>query len=282
MSILHKKQVIEMVGKAIRLGATEVALGDTWMKIHNSHGVGRAVGKVLVLDAADRKALRGLLIKHAGWDPFVEGAKVTGTRSELAGKTRNEKLSGEAVARSIVLVAAPCGLLVLGDRQQSIMSGCAMAVPASALEGLPCIIVVENLEVMLQAHRYCLPDEFACAPFVFRGSPQFSLAPVVALAAVTPKVIYFPDTDPQGLANSLGSPNCGGILSVEQDTFRALSAANLDKPQDYTSQKHLMPSLLAGGHPLASVIQKYKAGFSQESMMGRGLKVWAAFNREGY
>lgn len=263
-----------MMGKAIRLGSTEVMLGDIWANIHHAYGVGRVVGKVLVLDADDRKALRGLLMKHAGWDPFVQGAKVSGSRSELASKTRNEKLSGEAVAKNMVLVATPGGELTLGDQQWPVMPGCAVAMSASMLEGLPCIIVVENLEVMLQAHRYCVPNELAGAPFVFRGSPQFSPAPVSALATFTPKVIYFPDTDPQGLANSLGAPNCCGIMSCELETFQVLSDAGLDKPQDYIKQHHLMSSLLASGHPLASVIETYKAGFSQESMMAKRLRMW--------
>jgi len=198
-----------------------VVLGDAWSKIHHAHGVGRAFGRILLLDADDRKALRGLLKKHSGWDPFIEGAKVVGSRSELASKTRNEKLSGEAVAKSMVLVAAPSGVLTIGDRQQQIMPGCAMAMPASLLEGLACIIAVENLEVMLQAHNYCVPVELVGVPFVFRGSPQFSPAPVTALAKLIPKVIYFPDTDPQGLANSLGAPTiAAGYCHASWRPFR--------------------------------------------------------------
>ena len=273
-NLLLNKQAIEMISRAVRLGSKEVAMGDVWSKIHSLHGIGRAYGRILVLDIKDRKALRQMVISSAGWDPHTDGSKVKGSRSELAGKTRNEKLSGETVAKSIVLVAVPGGTLTLGQQVQQIMPGCAMAMPTSLLEGLPCIIVVENLEVMLQAHRYCLPDELAGVPFVFRGSPQFSPAPVAALATIVPRVIYFPDTDPQGLANSLGAPNCSGILSCEPDAFQALSDAGLDKPQDYTKQQHLMPSLLADGHPLVSVIETFKAGFSQESMMGKGIRVW--------
>lgn len=264
--LLHQKRVVEMISKVVRLGAADVPLGEVWSQLHGLHGVGQIKGRRLLLDAADRKALRSLLMRVAGWDPHVAGPVVAGSRTELAGFTRNEKLSGERVAQELVLVASPDGILRLAQGDQTILPGAALALPASMLEQLPAIIVVENLQPMLDAHRYRLPPALAGVPFVFRGSPQFCPAPVKALAARVSRVFYFPDADPQGLANSLGAENCCGILSCAPEWFAEMHKKGCCKPLDYERQQHLVPGLLATGHPLASIIEKYRAGFSQEAM----------------
>jgi hypothetical protein len=269
--MMHSKRVVEMISRVVRQGTTDVALGDVWSRIKKQHNIGTVKGRRLLLDHLDRKALRSLLTRTVGWDPHVAGSQVQGSRAELASSTRDEKLSGEAVAKSLVLVAAPSGELALRDGIQRILPGCLLAVPAEAMFHLTRIIVVENLQAMLDAHRYQLPEELIGVPFVFRGSPQFSIAAVTVLAELMPEVFYFPDADPQGLANSLGAANCKGILSCSADALQAIYEAGRSKPDDYTNQQRLMPGLLATGHPLAEIIKQYRAGFSQESMLGQSL-----------
>lgn len=108
-SLLQSKRVVEMISRVVRMASTEVALGDVWLQIHQAYGVGRISGRRLLLDAEDRKALRSLAERHTGWDPHVAGSKIQGGRAELAASMRNEKLSGERVAKDLVLVSAPPG-----------------------------------------------------------------------------------------------------------------------------------------------------------------------------
>ncbi|MFV9533275.1 hypothetical protein ACNUI4_12845 [Pseudomonas aeruginosa] len=113
-SLLQSKRVVEMISRVVRMASTEVALGDVWLQIHQAYGVGRISGRRLLLDAEDRKALRSLAERHTGWDPHVAGSKIQGGRAELAASMRNEKLSGERVAKDLVLVSAPSGKIQLG------------------------------------------------------------------------------------------------------------------------------------------------------------------------
>jgi hypothetical protein len=265
-SLLHSKQVVEMVSRAVRMASNEVALGGVWMKIHQLYGVGKISGKRLLLDAADRKALRSLAERHAGWDPHVAGSKVQGSRAVLASSTRDEKLAREPVASNLVLVSAPSGEILLGDTIQPLLPGCMLMVPSELLAGQRRIIVVENLQAMLDASRYVLPEELVDVPFVFRGSPQFSIGAVVELAKRVPEVYYFPDADPQGLVNTNKEILSKGTLGPSPEAFRVMHDAGVSKPQDYEKQVSLMPGLLAADNPLAKIIHHYRAGFSQESM----------------
>ncbi|MBN0495358.1 hypothetical protein JTM43_36315, partial [Pseudomonas aeruginosa] len=77
-----------------------------------------------------------------------------------------------------------------------------LTVPSRLVAGQRRIIIVENLQAMLDASRFVLPEGLVDAPFVFRGSPQFSIGAVVDLAKRVPEVYYFPDADPQGLVNA--------------------------------------------------------------------------------
>lgn len=83
-----------------------------------------------------------------------------------------------------------------------------------------------------------------------------------------------PDTDPQGLANSLNAANCSGVISCNLDGLRELKADGLDKPHDYMNQLQVMEGLTRSGHPLALVLGDLRTGFSQESMARRQLKIW--------
>lgn len=75
---------------------------------------------------------------------------------------------------------------------------------------------------------------------MFRGSPQFSIATAAALAKLTPRVYYFPDTDPQGLANSLNAASCCGVISCTIAALSELRSRGLDKPHDYMNQLRVM------------------------------------------
>lgn len=265
-SLLRSKRVVEMISRAVRMASTEVALGDLWLQIHQTYGVGRVSGRRLLLDAEERRALRSLAERHAGWDPHVAGNKVQGSRAVLAASTRDEKLAREPVARNLVLVSAPSGEILLGDTVQSVLPGCMLTVPSELLAGQRRIIVVENLQAMLDASRYVLPEELIEVPFVFRGSPQFSIGAVVNLAKRVPEVYYFPDADPQGLVNANKEILSKGTIGPSPEAFRTMHDAGVSKPHDYEKQASLMPGLLADDNPLAKIIYYYRAGFSQESM----------------
>ncbi|ARG86629.1 hypothetical protein AAIH49_31485 [Pseudomonas aeruginosa] len=265
-SLLQSKRVVEMISRVVRMASTEVALGDVWLQIHQAYGVGRISGRRLLLDAEDRKALRSLAERHTGWDPHVAGSKIQGGRAELAASMRNEKLSGERVAKDLVLVSAPSGKIQLGDSVQPLMPGCMLTVPSRLVAGQRRIIIVENLQAMLDASRFVLPEGLVDAPFVFRGSPQFSIGAVVDLAKRVPEVYYFPDADPQGLVNANKEVLSKGTLGPSPEAFQTMHDAGVSKLQDYETQASLMPGLLAADNPLAKIIHHYRAGFSQESM----------------
>lgn len=272
-SVLRNKRSIEMISTLVRMGHDSVGLGKLWTTIHQHYGVGEISGSKLLLSPADRQALRNLLIDKAKWDP-LEARRVEGSRIELAGRSRVEKASNEVIGRNLVLVSNPEGKVVLAKRQYEIPEGGSLAIPADLVAGLDCFIMIENLEVLLQAHLYQMPTDLAGAPWVFRGSPQFSIATAAALAKLTPRVYYFPDTDPQGLANSLNAASCCGVVSCTLAALSELKSRGLDKPHDYMNQLRVMDGLLKTGHPLASVLSELRTGFSQESMARQPLQVW--------
>lgn len=274
-SVLRSKRSIEMISTLVRMGFESVALGKFWKTIHRDYGVGEVSGSKLLLSPADRQALRSLLIDKANWDP-VESRKVEGSRLALASHTRVEKASNEAVGRLLVLVSSPQGRVDLGGSRLMIPPGGSLALPVEVLAGIDRFVMVENLAVLLGAHLYQIPEELAGVPWVFRGSPQFSPATAAMLAEETPNVFYFPDTDPQGLANSLNAANCSGVISCNLDGLRELKADGLDKPHDYMNQLQMMEGLTRSGHPLALVLGDLRTGFSQESMARRQLKIWCS------
>lgn len=272
-SVLRSKRSIEMISKLVRMGNDSVGLGKLWKTIHRDYGVGEVNGSKLLLSPADRQALRNLLIEKVNWDP-VASRKVEGSRLELASHTRVEKASNEVIGRNLVLVSSPEGRVDLAGYQYMIPTGGTLALQVDLLARLDRVVMVENLAVLLGAHLYKMPEELAGAPWVFRGSPQFSPATAAMLANDTPNVFYFPDTDPQGLANSLNATNCSGVISCTLDGFHDLKDSNLDKPHDYMNQLHVMDGLLRSGHPLATLLKELRTAFSQESMTGRQLKIW--------
>ena len=149
-----------------------------------------------------------------------------------------------------------------------------LTLPVDVLVGIDRFVMVENLAVLLGAHLYQMPEELAGVTWVFRGSPQFSPATAAMLAEETPNVFYFPDTDPQGLANSLNTANCSGVISCTLDGLHEIKADGLDKPHDYMNQMQMMEGLTRLGHPLALVLGDLRTRFSQESMARRPLRVW--------
>ncbi|GLO56326.1 hypothetical protein PPUJ20066_23620 [Pseudomonas putida] len=277
-SVLRSKRSIEMISTLVRMGHDSVGLGKLWTTIHQHYGVGEISGSNLLLSLADRQALRNLLIDKVGWDP-VQSRRVEGSRIELASRSRVEKASNEVISRNLVLVSSPEGRVKLGAHVYDIPPGGSLALPTELLSGVSSIVMIENLEVLYQSHLYEVPAELQAVPWVFRGSPQFSIAAAAALARETPRVYYFPDTDPQGLANSLNAANCCGVLSCTLEGLHELIVKKLDKPQDYMNQCHMMDGLLKSGHPLASLLNDFRTGFSQESMAGRHLKVWCGAPR---
>ena len=174
--------------------------------------------------------------------------------------------AGQGEARNFVLVSAPSGEILPGDNVQPLLPGCLLTVPSELLAGQRQIVVVENLQAMLDASRYVLPEELIDVPFVFRGSPQFSIGAVVDLAKHVPEVYYFPDADPKGLVNANKEIQSKGTLGPSPEAFQAMHDAGVSKPQDYEKQACLMPGLLAADNPLAKIIHHYRDGFSQESM----------------
>jgi hypothetical protein len=274
-SVLRSKRSIEMISMLVRMGLDSVALGKLWKTIHRDYGLGEVSGSKLLLSPADRQALRSLLIDKANWDP-VESRKVEGSRLELAGHTRVEKASNEVVGRLLVLVSSPEGRVDVASSHYMIPPGGSLALPVSVLAGINRFVMVENLAVLLGAHLYQVPEELAGVPWVFRGSPQFSPATAAMLAEETPNVFYFPDTDPQGLANSLNAANCSGVISCTRDGLREIKANGLDKPHDYMNQMQMMEGLTRSGHPLALALGDFRTGFSQESMVGQQLKIWCS------
>ncbi|SDR21966.1 hypothetical protein SAMN04490186_4096 [Pseudomonas grimontii] len=274
-SVLRSKRTIEMISTLVRMGLDSVALGKLWKTIHRDYGIGEVSGSKLLLSPADRQALRSLLIDKANWDP-VESRRVEGSRIGLASHTRVEKASNEVVGRLLALVSSPRGKVDLAGSHYMIPPGGSLALPVDLLAGIDRFVMVENLAVFLGAHFYKMPEELAGVPWVFRGSPQFSPAAAAMLAEETPNVFYFPDTDPQGLANSLNAANCSGVISCTLDELHELMDYRLDKPHDYMNQLHAMDGLLRSGHPLALVLKELRTGFSQESMAGRQLKIWCS------
>lgn len=232
--MLTNKRHLTAIMNAVRRKQDKITLTDTWRQIHQLYGVGTKHGtSALVLTAEDHQTLLAVARKDMSLDPLKHSTAVLkGDRLALAAIFRNKKVSGRMVGEGLVLVAHPSGRVLLpsGDYQHS--RGGTLNIQASDLHGLERVLLVENLSVMLAAHRYQMPAQLQDVPMLFRGDRQRSPKAVSAARVGNSDLISFPDYDPQGLMNSM-TTGASAVVVPAPATIARILEARLNKPADF-------------------------------------------------
>lgn len=149
-----------------------------------------------------------------------------------------------------------------------------MNVQAIDLHGLEKVLLVENLSVMLAAHRYQLPTELQGVPMLFRGDRQWSPRAVSAAREGISDLISFPDYDPQGLMNSL-TAGASAVVVPAPATIAHILEARLNKPADFDRQSAAVEWLERRGGTIVADMLRRRLAISQESMAGQVLELIA-------
>lgn len=274
--MLTNKRHLTAIMNAVRRNKDKISLTDTWRQIHQLYGVGTKHGtSALVLTAEDHQTLLALVRKDMSLDPLEHStAALEGDRLALAAISRNEKISGRAVGEGLVLVAHPSGRVLLPSGEYQHPRGGTLNVQGIDLHGLERVLLVENLSVMLAAHRYQLPTELQDVPMLFRGDRQWSPRAVSAAREGISDLISFPDYDPQGLMNSL-TAGASAVVVPASATIARILEARLNKPADFDRQSAAVEWLERGGAAIAADMLCRRLAISQESMAGQVLELIA-------
>jgi len=274
--MLTNKRHLTAIMNAVRRNQDKITLTDTWRQIHQLYGVGTKLGtSALRLTAADHQTLLALVRKDMSLDPLEHStAALEGERLALAAISRNEKISGRAVGEGLVLVAHPSGRVLLPSGDYQHPRGGTLNVQASDLHGLERVLLVENLSVMLAAHRYQLPAELQDVPMLFRGDRQWSPKAVSAAREGISDLISFPDYDPQGLMNSL-TAGASAVVVPAPATIAHILENRLNKPADFDRQSAAVEWLGRSAAAIAADMLHRRLAISQESMAGQTLELIA-------
>ncbi|HCE0605660.1 DUF7281 domain-containing protein [Pseudomonas aeruginosa] len=272
--MLTNKRHLTAIMKAVRRNQDKITLTDTWRQIHELYGVGTKLGtSTLLLTTADHQTLLALVRKDMSLDPLRHStAALEGDRLALAAISRNEKVSGRTVGEGLVLVAQPSGRVLLPSGDYQHPRGGTLNVQASDLHGLERVLLVENLSVMLAAHRYQLPAELQDVPMLFRGDRQWSPKAVSAARVGITDLISFPDYDPQGLMNSL-TAGASAVVVPAPATIARILEARLNKPADFDRQSSAVAWLERRGCSIAADLLCRRLAISQESMADQALEL---------
>lgn len=272
--MLTNKRHLKAIMNAVRRNQDKITLTDTWRQIHELYGVGTKLGtSALLLTAADHQTLLALVRKDMSLDPLRHSTDaLEGDRLVLAAISRNEKVSGRTVGEGLVLVAQPSGRVLLPSGDYQHPRGGTLNVQASDLHGLERVLLVENLSVMLAAHRYQLPAELQGVPMLFRGDRQWSPKAVSAARVGITDLISFPDYDPQGLMNSL-TAGASAVVVPAPATIARILEARLNKPADFDRQSSAVEWLERRGCSIAADLLRRRLAISQESMADQVLEL---------
>lgn len=274
--MLTNKRHLTAIMNAVRRNQDKITLTDTWRQIHQLYGVGTKLGtSALLLTAADHQTLLALVRKDMSLDPLKHStAALEGDRLALAAISRNEKVSGRTVGEGLVLVAHPSGRVLLPSGDYQHPRGGTLNLQAIDLHGLERVLLVENLSVMLAAHRYQLPTELQDVPMLFRGDRQWSPRAVSAAREGISDLISFPDYDPQGLMNSL-TAGASAVVVPAPATIARILEARLNKPADFDRQSSAVEWLARGGAAIAADMLCRRLAISQETMADQALELLA-------
>lgn len=274
--MLTNKRYLTAIMNAVRRNQDKITLTDTWRQIHQLYGVGTKLGtSALLLTAADHQTLLALVRKDMSLDPLEHStAALEGDRLALAAISRNEKISGRAVGEGLVLVAHPSGRVLLPSGEYQHPRGGTLNVQAIDLHGVEKVLLVENLSVMIAAHRYQLPVELQDVPMLFRGDRQWSPRAVSAAREGISDLISFPDYDPQGLMNSL-TAGASAVVVPAPATITRILEARLNKPADFDRQSAAVEWLERRGGAIVADMLRRRLAISQESMAGQVLELIA-------
>uniref|UniRef100_UPI003906ADF2 DUF7281 domain-containing protein n=1 Tax=Pseudomonas guariconensis TaxID=1288410 RepID=UPI003906ADF2 len=136
------------------------------------------------------------------------------------------------------------------------------------------MLLVENLSVMLAAHRYQMSAELQDVPMLFRGDRQWSPKAVSAARKGISDLISFPDYDPQGLMNSL-TAGASAVVVPAPATIARILEARLNKPADFDRQSAALEWLERRGGAIVADMLRRRLAISQESMAGQVLELIA-------
>ncbi|GAA4650966.1 hypothetical protein GCM10023116_32490 [Kistimonas scapharcae] len=199
------RQQLQAIRTLIRSHQQERQYNAVWRSIHETYGLGTVTGRKIQFGSPDIRRLQQLVERDTGLNLMTDD--LSGNRVELAGRTANEKLSGQAVFSDLIWVRAPThGLLRISDADVVTPPSSILAVSGDVelSKDVP-LIVVENGIVFRYFNHYALPESLRSAVIIYRGHGLHAryVLDLIQREKGRRKVVGFFDFDPAGLCLSL-------------------------------------------------------------------------------
>ena len=202
--ILSRNQ-LQAIQKLFRSHQYERQLNPTWKSIYDIYGLGKTTRNRIQFSPSDVRRLKQLIERDTGLNLITDD--LTGNRVEMAAKTANEKLSGQAVFSDLMWLMAPTpGLVNISGIDIFTPAGTFLAVSSDiALTADVPLVVIENGMVFRHIDLQTLPQPLCSAVFVYRGHGQHArhILDLIQREKNHRQVIGFFDFDPAGLCLSL-------------------------------------------------------------------------------
>ncbi len=257
---------------------SKVKQSPLWRSICADLGIGEssADGRWVNFSADDRALLCSAVRQQTGFDPLVDTLPDAGSASrlEMAGAINQEKHARAAVGRDRLLLAVPCGELLVDGVAYKVPPGAAMWVNWQEVElaADQALIIVENKAAFLNWHRSKLPAALKSAVAVYRGDNLEARALVSWLQTLPAKrVVGAYDFDPAGLAMAR-EQGVGAILVPSQpNRFLEQRGGALHKQSAFADQHRQHESnrrwLCEAAEPLWRWMETNGSSITQEAML---------------
>lgn len=197
------KQDFQTISKALINSKTRIPCKGIWKVLQSELGLSEPIqNNQLTLTRDDIKLIRQFVKNHTGFDPLTEN--ISGTRTEIARKTKDEKAFAESPFASHLLVATRSRLgipLKSGTLQCPNNVFIGIDTHQLDLEAIDSLLLIENGDTFTQWAQMDLPDVSNDAIFIYRGhgTNQTRLKSLLNNLPANAEIIGFLDADPSGI-----------------------------------------------------------------------------------
>lgn len=197
-----KRRQLQAIQRLLQSNAQKVKASLVWKEINEVEGIGEVSGEYICFTHSELGTLRKLIENIEGVD--LREQQLEGTRTEVAGFAKNEKLSNEAPFASCLLLATRSSdgvPLKPGSCECPSKGFLGVSLEDIDLSEVKQLVLIENGQAFRDWHLYQFPEILSNALFVYRGhgsNAQLVKQLFQSLSDDSLKVGFF-DFDPAGI-----------------------------------------------------------------------------------
>ncbi len=201
------RQQLQAIRTLFQSQRRERQYNSVWRSIHDAYGLGKVIRGKIEFAQSDIRKLKQLVERDIGLNLMND--ELSGDRIEMAGKTANEKLSGQSVFSDLIWLRVPdYGLARVSGVDIVTPPGNFLAVSSHIIitADVP-LIVIENGIIFRQIDLYELPKPLHSSVIVYRGHGQHArhVLDLIQREKNHRQIVGFFDFDPAGLCLGINS-----------------------------------------------------------------------------